>query len=150
MDKKKIADKASQAKKWLVDTTLNAVAEAKQRHEDDLYYEGYNNGRAKQKERDVKAAIMAFLELKVKDHDIYKLLSEYFGIDSISEASDRLFLAKKSKLIRALRKHCMSQGMSVRDFRSYITEHNLEERLAKDERLLETSPEKLKSILDRD
>lgn len=148
MDKEKLTDKVSQAKDWLIDTTLHAVGEAKQRHEDDLYYEGYKNGRAKQKDCDVKAAIMAFLELKVKDHDIYKLLSEYFGIDSISEASEYLLSAKKTRQIQALKKHCLNQGMSIRDFRSYSKEHNLEERLIEDERLLEVSPEKLKSILD--
>jgi hypothetical protein len=150
MDKKKLADKAAQAGNWLANTALDAVAEAKQRHEDDFFNEGYDNGRADQREFDVEAAIMAFLELKVKDHEIYKLLSEYFCIDSISEASERLLSAKKTRQIRALKKHCLNQGMSIRDFRSYSKEHNLEERLIEDERLLEMSPEKLKSTLDRD
>lgn len=150
MDKKKIADKAAQAGNWFVDTTHDAVAEAKQRHDDDLYYEGYNNGRAKQKKLDVEVAIMAFLELKVKEHDIYNLLHDYFDIDSISEAKDRMFSAKKTRQIRSLKDYCCKQGMSLCDFRAYSKEHNLEERLADDERLLDMQPEKLKAIIDKD
>lgn len=146
MDKKDFKNKAVQAGNWLADTTRNAIEDAK----NDLYNEGYDKGQAAQRKRDVNAAILAFLELKVKDHEIYKLLSDYFDIDSISEASDRLFSAKMKRQIQALRKYCESQGMSSTDFRSYAKEHNLEERLAEDKRLLEMSPEKLKSILDRD
>lgn len=143
-------NKKAHASNGLVDTILNVLANARQRHEDELYNEGYNEGRATQRERDVEAAIMAFLKLKVKDQDIYKLLSSYFGIDSIAEVSDRLFSAKKTRQIRLLKDYCHKQGMSLRDFRSYSIEHNLEERLVDDERLLEMSPEKLKSILDKD
>lgn len=150
MDKKKIADKATQAKEWLVDTTLNAVVEAKQRHENDLYNEGYDDGISFQKERDVKAAIKAFLELKVKEHDIYKLLSDYFEIDSISEASDLLLSVKKTRQIVLLREYCQKQGMSSSDFCAYSKEHCLEKRLADDERLLDMQPEKLKAIIDKD
>ena len=146
MDKKDFKNKVVQAGNWLADTTRNAIEDAK----NDLYNEGYDKGQAAQRKRDVNAAILAFLELKVKDHEIYKLLSDYFDIDSISEASDRLFSAKMKRQIQALRKYCESQGMSSTDFRSYAKEHNLEERLAEDKRLLEMSPEKLKSILDRD
>lgn len=150
MNKKDLADKAAQAGNWLVDTTLNAVADARQRHEDDLFNEGFDEGRDTQRKRDVESAIMAFLELKVKDQDIYKLLSKYFDIDSISEASGRLFSAKKSRQIKALRKYCCKFGMTSREFREYAIDHNLEEKLADDERLLDMQPEKLKAIIDKD
>ena len=149
MDKRKFADQAKRAKNWIVDTTRDAIAEARQRHDDDLYDEGYDDGIADQRERDVKSVIKAFLELKVKDQDIYKLLSEYFGIDSISEASERLFTIKKSNQIHALRKYCLKEGMTNRDFRTYVTEHDLESRFADDERLLDMQPEKLKALLDK-
>ena len=79
-----------------------------------------------------------------------KGLSDHFKIDSISEASDLLFLAKKDRQIIALRKYYENQSMTNLDFRSYEKEHNLEERLANDKHLLEISPEKMKSILDKD
>ncbi len=93
---------------------------------------------------------MAFLELKVKDQDIYKLLSKYFDIDSISEASGRLFSAKKSRQIKALREYCCKLGMTSREFREYAIDHNLDEKLADYERLLDMQPEKLKAIIDKD
>ena len=146
MDKKDFKNKATQAGRVIKDFARDTIIQ----RDNEFYNQGFNEGSAEQKKLDVKAAITAFLELKVKDHDIYKLLREYFDIDSISEASDCVFLAKKERQMRTLKKHFLNQGMSISDFYSYLKEHNLEERLSEDERLLEMSPEKLKAILDRD
>lgn len=150
MDKKKIADKAVQAGNWLANTALYAVVEAKQHHEDDLFNEGYDIGRTSQRKRDVEAAVMAFLDLKVKELDIYNILSKYFGVDSISEASEFLKTAKKVKCYDAFCEYCKRNiGMTRKEYLEYVDGHNLEEQVDNDERLLDMSPEKLKAYLDK-
>ncbi len=53
MNKKNLAVKAAQAGNWLVDTIRNTVADVRQRHENDLFNEGYDEGRDTQRKRDV-------------------------------------------------------------------------------------------------
>ncbi len=149
MTRKDIAETASKAGKWLADTTADAFEEAQQRHDDDLYNEGYEDGQNSQEKRDIRAAVRAFFDIKVKDQDVYRLLSEYFNVDSIKEATEYLMDAKKTSQIIALREYCKSQGMNYREFREYADSHNLDEALLLNKRLLDVPPEKLKLILDK-
>lgn len=149
MSNNNISDALSRAGNQLLESTADAIAEAKRRHEEDLKDEGYEDGRRYQKAIDSKAAIDAFLELRVKDQDIFRLLSEHFGIDSISEASALLKKAKINRQIIALRKYCESSGMSAGKFREYADSFKLEEKLTNDERLLDMQPDKLKAAIER-
>lgn len=144
MNKETFEDKALRMASLL----RNSAEEGVRQYVNDIYNEGYDAGLAFQKKLDVRSAVMAFLELKVKDQDIYRLLSEHFGIDSIAEATELLKNVKISRQIIAPRKHCEKIGISDDDFYWYSRSHNLEERLAEDEKLLNMQPDKLKAIID--
>jgi len=115
----------------------------------DSMIKGYEDGQKSQEKRDIRAAVRAFFDIKVKDQDVYRLLSEYFNVDSIKEATEYLMDAKKTSQIIALREYCKSQGMNYREFREYADSHNLDEALLLNKRLLDVPPEKLKLILDK-
>ena len=149
MNKKDFADKAGQATDWLIETVGDAYQTARDQHEGEIYNQGFEDGIAFQRERDIRAAIKAFLDLKVHDQEIYRLLSDFFRVDSIKEVSEYLKDAKKSRQIIALRKYCEAGGMSLSEFREYAESHNLEERLQADESLLEISPDKLKKQIEK-
>lgn len=116
----------------------------------DIRNQTWKEATSYQKKMDVQAAVRAFVELKVKDQEIYQLLSKYFGVDSISEVNEYLFHAKKPRQIKALRQLCERQGMQMEQFRTYAKQHKLEERLKENPKLLELTPEKLKDLLDNE
>lgn len=149
MSKKTVIEKVSEAGDWLLETAADSIKDAKMRREDALYDEGYNEGRNKQKEKDVIAAVEAFLELKIKEQEIYRLLSDYFDVDSVSEVTALLKAAKKRRQIKALKSYCESKGMTFQEFREYAREHRLSEKLDADESLLEIKPDKLKTIVEK-
>ena len=94
-------------------------------------------------------AVLAFLEYGIKDSDIMKILNGYFSIDSMTEISYYLNYAKNRRQIRSLRKLCIGKGMSSIQFKTYVDEHHLVERMKNDPSLLDLSPEKLKALLDK-
>ena len=149
VNKKDFADKAGQAAGWLVETVGDAYHTARDHHEGGIYDQGYEEGKAYQRDRDIRAAIKSFLDLKVQDQEIYRLLSEYFRVDSIKEVSDYLKDVKVSRQIISLRKLCEAGGMDSSEFREYAASHNLEARLQADESLLEISPDKLKKLIEK-
>lgn len=150
MDKKEIAQKTRQTGNLIANKIVNELIEAKKNNDNSFYNEGYEHGCEFQKERDLKAVVLAFLELKVSTEKIYILLNNYFGIESIPDAARIIISAKISHQIIALRQYCSQDGMSDTQFREYAKQHKLEARLSSDEKLLELKPEKLKSLLDKE
>lgn len=104
----------------------------------------------RQRHRDIEHATKAFLELKQNDIEIYHLLKEYFDIDSINEAEIVLGKAKISSQIGKLREYMETMGMSSSEFRVYAKEHNLNEKLRYNSKLLDMTAEKLKSAIEKE
>ena len=142
MDIKKMAKEAG-------DIFLQRARDVVSQHESEACDEAWEAGVAYQKNIDVHAAVRSFLDLKIKDSEIFRLLSEYFQIDSIYEATKYLNDEKKSRQIIALRVYCENMGMSNMEFCEYAKSHRLEELLSTNIKLLELPPEKLKAIIDK-
>lgn len=128
----------------------NALYEEMQNREADIRLDASDSAMQMQKRRDVTAAVRAFLDLHVPDIKIMDMLSEYFGIDSLSEIKEIIMLAKKSRQIIELRKYCVEKEriMNLIEFRKYAEEKDLEGQLMDNPQLLTISPQKLKEILD--
>lgn len=103
----------------------------------------------RQYERDVFCAVCSFLEIKVSDTEIYRLLATHFKMDSITEASEYIRKAKVHCQIINLREHLERQNPNSFNFRQYAEDHRLEEKLRTNPRLLELSAEKLRVAIEK-
>ena len=126
------------------------VADVIERHDDNIRQDEFEFATKRQKDKDIKSAVQAFLELKASDAQIMQLLSKYFDVDSIEEANSIIIKAKKTRQIKALREYYKEQGlMNSSEFRKYSNDIDLEAKLASDQKLLDLSPEKLKKALEK-
>lgn len=101
MDKKEILQKGSS---FLRDCFRDAM--------DHHYEEEIAFAVARQKEEDVCCAIAAFFELKASETEIMRLLSKFYGVDSIAEANELITTVKVNNQVSALRDYLNELGMS--------------------------------------
>ncbi len=109
----------------------------------------YEEGKQVQRNKDIRRAIEAFIELKQDDSEIFDLLSRHFGVDSIQEVQRQIKSARCHLQIVKLRELCVADGMRPSEFRIYADEHQLEQKLDADSKLLYLSVEKLKSAIEK-
>lgn len=104
---------------------------------------------ANQKENDVCCAIAAFLELKVSETEIMRLLSKFYGVDSIAEAMELVTIAKVTNQVNALKDHLNELGMSRVEVVNYLREHCVRTQLQADSKLQSMTIDKLKAYFDK-
>lgn len=109
----------------------------------------YEEGKKAQRNKDIRYAIEAFIELKQDDSMIFDLLNRHFGIESIPEVQTHIKAARRHIQIIKLRDLCLSEGMNLSEFRSYADKHQLGEKLEADSKLLYLSAEKLKVAIEK-
>ena len=104
---------------------------------------------ARQKENDVCCAIAAFLEMKTPENEIMRLLSKFYGVDSIAEAMELVTTVKVTNQNNAL-KDCLSElGMSRVEIANYLREHRVRTQLQADSKLQNMTLDKLKAYFDK-
>ena len=104
---------------------------------------------ARQKEEDVCCAIAAFLDLKVPETEIMRLLSKFYGVDSIAEATELITTVKINDQISALRDYLNELGMSRVDVVNYMRDHRVRAQLHTDSKLQNMAIDKLKAYFDK-
>ena len=75
---------------------------------------------ARQKEKDVCCAIAAFLEMKTPENEIMRLLSKFYGVDSIAETMELVTTVKVTNQVDALQDHLNELGMSRVEIANYL------------------------------
>ena len=138
MDKREILQKGSP---FLRDCFRDAI----DRH----YEEEIALAVARQKEQDVYSAIAAFLELKTAETEIMRLLSKFYGVDSIAEATELISTVRTEKRTAELKEYLVSLGMSRVEATGYIRKHRVSEQLQSDVKLQNLAIEKLKAYFDK-
>lgn len=138
MDKKEILQKGSS---FLSDCFRDAM--------DHHYEEEIALAVAHQKENDVCCAIAAFLELKVSETEIMRLLSKFYGVDSIAEAMELVTIVKVTNQVNALKDHLNELGMSRVEVVNYLREHRVRIQLQADSKLQSMTIDKLKAYFDK-
>lgn len=104
---------------------------------------------ARQKEEDVCCAIAAFFELKVSETEIMRLLSKFYGVDSIAEAIELVTTVKVTNQVNALKDHLNELGMSRVEVVNYLREHRVRTQLQADSKLQSMTIDKLKAYFDK-
>ena len=104
---------------------------------------------ARQKENDVCCAIAAFLEMKTPENEIMRLLSKFYGVDSIAEAMELITTVKVTNQNNALIDYLGELGMSRVEIASYLSEHRVRTRLQTDSKLQNMTIDKLKAYFDK-
>ena len=104
---------------------------------------------ARQKEEDVCCTIAAFLELKVSETKIMRLLSKFYGVDSIAEANELITTVKANNQVSALRDYLNELGMSRVEVMNYLKEHRVRAQLHTDSKLHNMAIDKLKAYFDQ-
>lgn len=104
---------------------------------------------ARQKEEDVCCAIAAFFELKVSETEIMRLLSKFYGVDSIAEAMELVTTVKVTNQVNALKDHLNELGMSRVEVVNYLREHRVRTQLQADSKLQSMTIDKLKAYFDK-
>ena len=104
---------------------------------------------ARQKEEDVCCTIAAFLELKVSETKIMRLLSKFYGVDSIAEANELITTVKANNQVSALRDYLNELGMSRVDVVNYMRDHRVRAQLHTDSKLQNMAIDKLKAYFDK-
>ncbi len=138
MDTKEILQKGSV---FLRDCFRNAM---------DLHYEEeIALAVARQKENDVCCAIAAFLEMKTPENEIMRLLSKFYGVDSIAEAMELVTTVKVTNQNNALKDYLSELGMSRVEIANYLREHCVRTQLQTDSKLQNMTIEKLKAYFDK-
>lgn len=104
---------------------------------------------ARQKENDVCCAIAAFLEMKTSENEIMRLLSKFYGVDSIAEAMELITTVKVTNQNNALMDYLGELGMSRVETASYLSEHRVKTQLQTDSKLQNMTIDKLKAYFDK-
>lgn len=104
---------------------------------------------ARQKEEDVCCTIATFLELKVSETEIMRLLSKFYGVDSIAEAMELVTIVKVTNQVNALKDHLNELGMSRVEVVNYLREHRVRTQLQADSKLQSMTIDKLKAYFDK-
>lgn len=138
MDKKEILQKGSS---FLRDCFRDAM--------DHHYEEEIAFAVARQKEEDVCCAIAAFFELKASETEIMRLLSKFYGVDSIAEANELITTVKANNQVSALRDYLNELGMSRVEVMNYLKEHRVRAQLHTDSKLQNMAIDKLKDYFDK-
>ena len=116
---------------------------------DQHYEEDVALALARQKEEDVCCAIAAFLEIKVPETEIMRLLSKFYGVDSIAEATELITTVKVNNQVNALRDYMNELGMSRVDVVNYLRDHCVRAQLHTDSKLQNMAIDKLKAYFDK-
>lgn len=138
MDKKEILQKGSS---FLRDCFRDAM--------DHHYEEEIAFAVARQKEEDICCAIAAFFELKASETEIMRLLSKFYGVDSIAEANELITTVKVNNQVSALRDYLNELGMSRVEVMNYLKEHRVRAQLHTDSKLQNMAIDKLKAYFDK-
>lgn len=104
---------------------------------------------ARQKEEDACCTIAAFLELKVSETEIMRLLSKFYGVDSIAKATELITTVKVNNQANSLRDYLNDLGMSRIEVVNYLKEHRVREQLHTDSKLQNMTIDKLKAYFDK-
>lgn len=104
---------------------------------------------AHQKEKDVCCAIAAFLEMKTPENEIMRLLSKFYGVDSIAEAMALVTTVKVTNQNNALKDYLSELGMSRVEIANYLREHRVRTQLRADSKLQNMALDKLKAYFDK-
>lgn len=104
---------------------------------------------ARQKENDVCCAIAAFLEMKTPENEMMRLLSKFYGVDSIAEAMELITTVKVTNQNNALIDYLGELGMSRVEIASYLSEHCVRTQLQTDPKLQNMTIDKLKAYFDK-
>ena len=104
---------------------------------------------ARQKKKDIRCAIAAFLDIKVPENEIMRLLSKFYGIDSIAEAMELVTTVKVTNQINALKDYLSELGMSRVEIANYLREHRVRTQLQTDSKLQNMTIDKLKAYFDK-
>lgn len=104
---------------------------------------------ARQKKKDVRCAIAAFLDIKVPENEIMRLLSKFYGVDSIAAATELVTTVKVANQIDALRDYLNEFGMDSVEITNYLREHRVRIQLLTDSKLQNMTTEKLKAYFDK-
>ena len=116
----------------------------------DLHYEEeIELAVARQKENDVCCAIAAFLEMKTPENEIMRLLSKFYGVDSIAEAMELVTTVKVTNQNNALKDYLSELGMSRVEIANYLREHRVKTQLQADSKLQNMTLDKLKAYFDK-
>lgn len=87
---------------------------------------------ARQKEEDICCTIAAFFEIKTPENEIMRLLSKFYGVDSITEATELITTVKVENQVNALREHHVRtqlqtdyklQNMAIYKLKVYFDKH---------------------------
>ena len=104
---------------------------------------------ARQKENDVCCTIAAFLEMKTPENEIMRLLSKFYGVDSIAEAMELVTTVKVTNQVNALKGYLSEFGMSRVEIANYLREHRVRTQLQADSKLQNMTLDKLKAYFDK-
>lgn len=104
---------------------------------------------ARQKENDVCCAIAAFLEMKTPESEMMRLLSKFYGVDSIAEAMELITTVKVTNQNNALIDYLGELGMSRVEIANYQREHRVRTQLQTDSKLQNMTIDKLKAYFDK-
>ena len=116
---------------------------------DQHYEEGIALAVARQKENDVCCAIAAFLEMKTPENEIMRLLSKFYGVDSIAEAMELVTTVKVTNQVNALKDYLNELGMSQVEAVYYLREHHVRTQLQADSKLQNMAIDKVKAYFDK-
>ena len=104
---------------------------------------------ARQKKKDIRCAIAAFLDIKVPENEIMRLLSKFYGVDSIAEAMELVTTVKVTNQVIALKDYLSEFGMSRVEIANYLREHRVRTQLQTDSKLQNMTIDKLKAYFDK-
>lgn len=104
---------------------------------------------ARQKEEDICCTIAAFFEIKTPENEIMRLLSKFYGVDSITEATELITTVKVKNQVNALRDYLNELGMSRVEVVNYLREHHVRTQLQTDSKLQNMAIYKLKVYFDK-
>ena len=87
--------------------------------------------------------------MKTPENEIMRLLSKFYGVDSIAEAMELVTTVKVTNQVNALKDYLSEFGMSRVEIANYLREHRVRTQLQADSKLQNMALDKLKAHFDK-
>ena len=117
--------------------------------DNEIAYQAANEAIQSERDRMIRAAISAFIDLDADNETIYGLLDKYFGVTAIRDATEYTKNARIDSQYYKLKEYKQRQGMTSPEFRVYLKDTHFEERMESEAKLRTISAEKLAAALEK-
>ncbi len=143
--KEKVEDGLVKVAGFVGDVVRDSIAQ----RDDEIANQAADKAILNERDRMIRAAIAAFIDLDADNETIYELLDKYFDVTETRKAIEYTKQVRINSQHNKLKVYKLGQGMTPPEFRTYISNTHFKERMENEAKLRTLSVEKLAIALEK-